>query len=888
MVKEKGIILLIEDKDKEGTAADLLINEGYQVKRVSPGKASLELIDSEESSIELIITEAGSIKQLERKECPPIIILLEPGDKAIFNKASPLQIYSYVLKGTEATILIPTARAAINHYKRCRQNHSEKNILESTQKKLLQLNSELESILDHIPEPIFYKDRENRFIRVNKYIADSYNMNKNELEGVSLFELHSAEEAQKFYADDLKVIESGIPKLNYIESWNTEEGQKWIKTSKIPINDESGECIGILGISIDLTALKRVEFALENSERLYGAIINNISDYIIRYDIDGHHLYGNQATLKAFGLTNEKFIGKTHRELGYPEELCRLWINKIREVYREGKIKLFSYMSSLDGKESHLEVKLCPEVDECDRVVTVIGIARDLTERTKVNRERLMLSTAIEQAEETVIITDTEGNINYVNPAVEQITGYSREEVLNRNPKIFSSGKHDDPFYKELWKTITAGQTWKGRITNKRKDGSFYTEDAVISPVRDVGGNIVNYVAVKRDISKELELEEQYYLSQKMEAIGLLAGGVAHDLNNLLTPILGYSELLLEDPPDEELLNESMTEIINAGQKAKEMVAQLLAFGRKQPLEARITDINQIVLEFQKLLRRTLHEDIEIKCSLADNLPYIKVDRGKLEQVIMNLCVNAQHAMPGGGLLHIETKEAYLDKIYASTHPGVTTGRYVMLSISDTGCGMDSETSDKIFEPFFTTRVKGEGTGLGLSTVYGIIKQHGGNIWVYSELGFGTTFKLYLPYAEGSKDVGKIKLKKKVKKSGTETILLVEDSENVRNLTKNVLIKRGYRVLSAASAYETESVLANNKETIHLLITDVVIPDSNGKKIFNMVSRYFPDIKVLYMSGYSSEVISHHGLIDREINFIQKPFSIEGLTLKVRAVIDGL
>lgn len=871
------ILILASSKKRAEEQRILVKNAGYPAQTVSSLEELSAALKRLEDGFPLLIAEIELLKgEMDLKEVLPAIILVEEGDEQSIEKINFATIYCYIAKGTEELTLIPSLKRTIFNFKLCKQ---EKVLHKKTIK-------ELEALIDHLPCPIFYKDKENRFIRVNRYIADKYNMTTEELRGKSLYELHAKDDADRYLEDDLEVIRSGKPKLYYVESWETDEGTRWVSTSKIPYFDSRGECIGIIGISTDQTELKQTELALMEQGRLYEAILNNISDYIVRFDQKGHVLYANPAVIRVGGFPTDSYKMHTLSELGATADFCSLLNSKLEMAFTRKEIIIFSFKTVIARKELFLEAKLCPELDSEGQVISVIGIARDLTERNRADQQRLILATAIEQAEEVVVITDPQGNINYVNPALEEITGYSRAEVLNKNPRLFKSGSHPEDFYKDLWSTICSGHTWRGRMVNKRKDGSLYTEEATISPVRDGGGNIVYFVAVKRDISKELELEEQYYLSQKMEAIGLLAGGVAHDLNNLLTPILGYSELLEEDISDFEMVKEAVNEIKEAGHKARELVGQLLAFGRKQALEAYILDLNQIIEEFYKLLRRTLHEDIKLDCTLQKGLPNIKADRGKLEQVIMNICVNAQYAMPDGGSLFIKTEEVNLDESYSSQHRGVVPGRYIMMSISDTGCGMSRDTCDKIFEPFYTTRGPGKGTGLGLSTVYGIIKQHGGNIWVYSEEGIGTVFKIYLPYADGVEQRVVKKSKGRLKK-GSETILLVEDSEKVRKLTSTILKKRGYKVLSAASSYETENILTNSKEQIDLLITDVVIPDSNGKKIYKLVSSYFPTVKVLYMSGYSNDVISHHGIIDKEIALIQKPFSVEGLLHKVREVIDN-
>ena len=357
-------------------------------------------------------------------------------------------------------------------------------------------------------------------------------------------------------------------------------------------------------------------------------------------------------------------------------------------------------------------------------------------------------------------------------------------------------------------------------------------------------------------------------------------------MNNLLSPILGYSELLMDDLEPEDIRRESVSEILQAGFRARDLVRQLLAFSRKQTLEYKPVNINAAVTGFKSLLRRTIREDIEIRISSSPDICTVMADIGQIEQVLMNLAVNAADAMPKGGILSIETALVYLDKNYAELHEDAVSGEYVMMAVSDNGSGMDQDTVQHIFEPFFSTKGT-QGTGLGLATVYGIIKQHGGNIWVYSEPGIGTTFKIYLPASEEAHIQQKIDRQITTDLTGTQNILLVEDNEQVRTLALTILKRLGYTVFSAKSGLHALQVLEECNTHIHLLLTDVIMPEMNGKELFSKIAQIHPDLKVLYMSGYTGNVIAHHGILNEGINYIQKPFSVHGLASKVREVLDN-
>jgi nitrogen-specific signal transduction histidine kinase/CheY-like chemotaxis protein len=381
-------------------------------------------------------------------------------------------------------------------------------------------------------------------------------------------------------------------------------------------------------------------------------------------------------------------------------------------------------------------------------------------------------------------------------------------------------------------------------------------------------------------------LQEQLYQSQKMEAIGRLAGGISHDFNNLLTIIKGYSQLFRLGLKESDPLRENIKQITQATDRASGLIRQLLAFSRRQILEMKVLDLNTVLGDLEKMLRRVIGEDIELVTLSADDLGRVKTDPGQIEQVVMNLAVNAKDAMPNGGRLTIETANVDLDDAYAHSHIDVTPGRYVMLSVSDNGVGMSPEVKERVFEPFFTTKERDKGTGLGLSTVYGIVKQSEGNIWVYSEQGKGTTFKIYLPRVEEALEDLEEKVVTEELPHGSETILVVEDEERVRQLAAYLLENQGYKVLQACDGDDALRICEKHRDPIPLMLTDVVMPKMNGRASYERLMTLHPEMKVLYMSGYTEDAIVHHGVLEQEINYIQKPFALEGLAGKVRQVLD--
>jgi signal transduction histidine kinase/ActR/RegA family two-component response regulator len=427
-----------------------------------------------------------------------------------------------------------------------------------------------------------------------------------------------------------------------------------------------------------------------------------------------------------------------------------------------------------------------------------------------------------------------------------------------------------------------------------RKDGKKLYGEVSVSLIRSSTGEPVGFRGIARDITerkraeKEMAaLQEQLTQSQKMEAVGRLAGGIAHDFNNLLTVIKGYTQLSLLDLKENNPLWENIQEIQKATERATNLTRQLLAFSRRQILDPKVLDLNSLLRDTEKMLRRMIGEDIELVTRLSEGLGRVKIDPGQIEQVILNLAVNARDAMPSGGKLTIETANAQSDEGYALTHLGLTPGHYVRLSVSDTGVGMSREIQEKAFDPFFTTKEKGKGTGLGLSTVHGIVTQSGGKIWVYSDPGHGTTFKIYFPTIEGELDTLNGKNETDSSPRGSETVLLVEDEPSVRDLANRLLKQQGYRVLEAANGEEALRLAQETAgERIHLLLTDVVLPQMSGKELADQLKTFRPDLKVLYTSGYTDFAVVHHGVLNSGTHFLQKPFSLKTLSQKVREALD--
>ncbi len=500
-------------------------------------------------------------------------------------------------------------------------------------------------------------------------------------------------------------------------------------------------------------------------------------------------------------------------------------------------------------------------------------------------RERALLAEAVRQAAEGIVVTDSDGNIELVNAAFEAQTGYAAEEVIGRNPSLLKSGEQDEAFYAELWSTVLGGGTWSGRMVNRRKDGSHYHIDATISPMKAPDGTIERLLAFQKDVTREVELEGQLRASQRLEALGHLAGGIAHDFNNLMTVVLGNMELGIEELDEADPLLPTLHEVKDAALAGRSLTKRLLAFGRKQVLNPKVLEINDVVSGMEGLVARVIGDDVELTVRTSADVCNVRADPAQLQSIVLNLCLNARDAMPDGGQLVIETSEVVVDEGYRETHPGAQTGRFAVLSVTDSGVGMDEETKRRVFEPFFTTKEEGMGSGLGLAMVYGTVKQSGGNIWVYSELGVGTTFKVYLPSVSQDVELVVQEQTPVEPRAAGRRILLVEDQEPVRRSVRRMLEAAGYEVEEAVDPAVALDRLTASDGDFDLLVSDVVMPGMSGLDLVDKVVDGGRSIRVLFVSGHSADVVFKRSSPRAPHAFLEKPFTFEELTTAVSELL---
>ncbi|UFS70433.1 PAS domain S-box protein [Geomonas sp. RF6] len=594
--------------------------------------------------------------------------------------------------------------------------------------------------------------------------------------------------------------------------------------------------------------------------------------------------YVNPKFAQMFGYRQDELIDcKGLLDLVATDDQVPVMLNFLRPL-SEKKENVHLFFKGRRNDQQLIELEANGTRTRHDGNEAIIGTLLDISDRKRAEEQLSKLSAAVEQSPVAVVITDLKGNIEYVNPKFTELTGYTEMEVLGQNPRILKSGEMDDAFYRNLWQTISAGSDWHGEFHNRKKSGELYWESASISAVRNSDGRITHFVGVKEDITQRKREVDQVRQAQKMEAIGQLAGGIAHDFNNLLTIINGYSTLLLKDLTQGTVMYREAEQILKAGERAADLTRQLLSFSRRQILEPRILNVNEQVRSIEKMLRRLIGEHVELVTTLGSDTGLVKIDPGQVEQVIMNLVVNARDASETGGLITIETANCDIDRAFCLSHPGAYPGSYVRLSVKDRGFGMSDEVKRRVFEPFFTTKEMGRGTGLGLATVYGIVKQSSGYIEVISQPEQGATFNIYFPRVF-EKPVEVVEETAEDEAEGRQTILVVEDEPGVLQLVVQTLTKKGFTVLETTDPLYGVTIFEENAGRIDLLLTDVVMPFMSGPKLAQTLLQKNPRLKVLFMSGHTDDKIGFEKVLEEGAPFLPKPFGSDALIAKVKQTL---
>ncbi len=656
------------------------------------------------------------------------------------------------------------------------------------------------------------------------------------------------------------------------------------------IYDENRRPIGIEGVLRDITRRKRADEEIRRLKEFNEGIIQNMTEGIVVENAEGFYTFVNPVAASMLGYSSEELVGK-HWTMIVPSD-NQPEVQAADERRKHGQSDQYELeLERKDGTRVPILVSGSPR-SENGEFAGALVVFTDITERRcaeqalRESEERFRH--VAENSEEWIWEVDTNGKYTYASPVVEKVLGYRVDEIVGE--KCFYDLFHpeDKEERQEIaFEAFSERRAFREFINrNIHKSGRVVWLSTSGVPILDEKGSLLGYRGADTDITNRKQLEARLRQAAKMEAIGKLAGGIAHDFNNLLTVIRGYSQMMLKrfnsDGPDYE----DMLEIKNACERATELTQQLLAFGRKQIVRPKVLDLNAVVSDTERMLRRIVSEDIDFGTQLAPDLWNVKIDPGQIDQILVNIAGNARDAMPDGGRLTIKTANIDIGESNVIEHVEVSRGQYVMLAMGDTGMGMDDETLSRVFEPFFSTKERGKGTGLGLSTVYGIVKQNNGYIWLSSEFGTGTVVTIYLP--REMEDVESSEPDRTHYKStrGTETVLLVEDDVAVRRLAKRILIKSGYSVLEAAEGEEALRINEQYSERVHLLVTDVIMPGMSGKELADRIISTHPEIKVIFISGYTDDVLTRRGVLGPGTDLIHKPFSPEALLEKVREVLE--
>jgi two-component system cell cycle sensor histidine kinase/response regulator CckA len=646
---------------------------------------------------------------------------------------------------------------------------------------------------------------------------------------------------------------------------------------------EDGTITGVVTVATDVTEHEEAHEGRRQAEERLHALITSAPMIVFATDRSGKFILAEGRGWELAGLEVASLIGRSVREILDQGRLLQgdQAITAAQAIERLQGGASFTLLGELGGRL--FDIWLTPARASAGQAV--IGVGVDVTRRQSAERALRdatdMFEALIEASPVAILTLDREAQVRLWNPAAERLLGWPVGEVLGRRVPVT---REDEP---ALLASLQAGQSFTSALV-RRPTRDRRTVDVLLSraPLRNPAGAIVGAVEILVDVSEQRRLEEQLVQAQKMEAVGRLAGGIAHDFNNVLAVIQGFAWISHSSLPAADPMREDLDQVLRAVDRASALTRQLLAFSRKQVFRLQIIDVNALVVEVRKMLARVIGEDVELQTRLGPDAGRVRADTGQMEQVLLNLAVNARDAMPRGGVLTVETAHVSLDEEHAQHRLEVPAGDYVMIAVSDTGVGMDRATLDHIFEPFFTTKEKGRGTGLGLSTAYGIVKQSGGDLAVESRPGAGSTFRIYLPRTAAQRSDATVRIERPTILHGSETVLVVEDEEMVRQLASHVLRRNGYVVLEAANAGEALLIGERHEGTIDLLLSDVVMPRVSGVELARRLKQQRATIKVLFMSGYTEEAISQHGALDMDFGLLQKPFTPQALLTEVRETLD--
>lgn len=662
----------------------------------------------------------------------------------------------------------------------------------------------------------------------------------------------------------------------------------WCEVSASTWYDEKTGKVEIVGVSRDVTDRKQVEQALKDSEERFRQVADVAGDWIWEVNSDGLFLYCSSAVENIIGYLPAELVGQKSCYDFIGTDDRKKSVERIKAVFEDRKPfrNLVIAMTHKDGRVVRVETSGAPILDAEGGFAGYRGTNTDVTDRVRAAESRELLAAVVEHGTESIVVTDTKGIIRYVNPAFEKATGYCFDEAVGANPRILKSGKHDVGFYRNMWETISAGKVWSANITNRKKDGSLLDEQVTISPIRNSDRKIVNYVGVKRDVTREVALQRQLFQSQKMEAIGTLAGGIAHDFNNIIYAITGYTELAMEDLPADTESRHDLEQVLGAVYRASEMVKQILTFSRQGDTERKPVDLAPIIKEGLKFLRSSIPSIIEIRQQIDERLGKVNANLTQIHQVLMNLCPNAAYSMRDSkGIMTVRLARVTPDDDFRAKHSLKMSGDYVELSVSDSGCGIPHEIIHRIFEPYFTTKPVDEGTGMGLAVIHGIVTSYGGAITVQSEPGQGSTFRIFLPVIE--METRQMELStRSPDPTGDERALLVEDEKILLDMEQTILEHLGYKVVPSIDPENALKIFEADPDGFDFVITDLTMPKLTGLNLASKIHNLRPDIPIILCTGYGYKL---GGKSPEEMGVqavINKPVLKKNLAASIRNVLD--
>ncbi len=872
VVEDESIVALYLQKRLQhlGYNVSVVVSSGEEaIKKAEETLPDLVLMDI---TLDGKINGIEAADQIRTRFNIPVLFLTDHPDSMILQRAKKTEPFDYLLKSFEEKELHTTIEMALYRHK--------------IETELKEIEEQYLQLVERLPDGVYRSTTDGKLLTVNSALARMLGYESHE----ELLNINITKDlyfSPKERNEALKMLNGHESKSLIFRLKKKDGSELWVEDHGHQVFDGQGRLIYYEGILRDITKRKLAEEALKESEERFRTIFENANDGILLADVENRKFYtGNKKICQMLGYSLEEIKNIRVMDIHPAKDLPYVVEQFEKQLRMEITLATNISVKRKDGSVFYADINSSPITLAGKRYL--LGIFRDVTERKQAEEQLVLLATAVEQSAEIIIITNTDGTIQYVNPAFERITGYSREEAIGQNPRILKSGEHDQKFYENLWDTLKKGEVWSGRFKNKKKDGTLYEEDATISPVRDASGNIINYVAVKRDVTLEVFLEAQLHHAQKMETIGTLVGGVAHDFNNLLTVILGNVEFGFQDCSPDDPVYKDLIRIEKAGIHARKLVSQLLSFSRQKDYKPIVLNLNTTIDELLEMLTRIIGGNIKLKTKLAPNLLPICADTVQVQQVLMNLCVNARDAMPQGGELILETRNITKKNLKNHLLTKDESRNFVQLKITDAGVGMDKETQARIFEPFFTTKEVGKGTGLGLSVVYGIVRQHNGHIEVFSDEGKGTTFKIYFPAYDKPKSTNCGAKKLAGVRRRNTSILIVDDEETVRNVTYRILNGLGYKVLTVKDGDEALKIFESHYEKIDLVIMDMVLPKLSGPEIYKRMRAIKPDLSILFVTGYDykSEMNAFGHLEQRHIRMLQKPYSKESLEKVVSNLLD--